>query len=241
MACQKKCLNPWLQRLPQQVQAILIATKHELEEQLTDRIRLQMCYPLALTLSQQLHRQKLIRQISQMSALLDLETRLSRDKSQASRNSHRRNCSRSQSESKLCWYHWHFGGKVTKCIAILQLKASGIGKLEAELSLAADNLAVADLIPCHRHQIFVSDTGADVSGLPFLLQDAIVLTLAIGYSTLQTERSSLSVTKIISAWFGILSCFSMAFHNMAFHRRFHWLRFFSTFVAWHTAQAFNWR
>jgi len=186
MACQKKCLNPWLQRLPQQVQAILIATKHELEEQLTDRIRLQMCYPLALTLSQQLHRQKLIRQISQMSALLDLETRLSRDKSQASRNSHRRNYSRSQSESKLCWYHWHFGGKVTKCIAILQLKASGIGKLEAELSLAADNLVVADLIPCHRHQIFVSDTGADVSTIPASRRDRTHISDRVLYAANRT-------------------------------------------------------
>ena len=69
---------------PQQVHAILIATKHELEEQLADRIRLQMCYPLALTLSQQLTDKSQLDEFTN-DAILDqmekLKTHLSHNKS----------------------------------------------------------------------------------------------------------------------------------------------------------------
>ncbi|KYM89666.1 hypothetical protein ALC53_01978 [Atta colombica] len=99
-----------------------------------------------------------------------LETHLSHGKSQASRNS-RRNRSRSQLESKSCWYHRYFGGKATKCT---QLETSETRTLKGKLSPGADSLAMAARRLIVRDRVigikFLVDTEADVS-IPVLRHD----------------------------------------------------------------------
>ena len=84
--------------------------------------------------------------------------------------------------------------------AILQLETSDTRKLEAELSSAADSLAVATRRLIIRDRIigikFLVDTRADVLTIPVSKRDR---TLAIGYSTLKTEQSSLHMDKNYSS------------------------------------------
>ena len=76
--------------------------------------------------------------------------------------------------------------------ATLQLEASETGKLEAKLGSLVTRLIVRDRFTDIK---FLMDTGADVSTI-FI---PTIFTLAIGYSMLQTERSSLRMDKNYSS------------------------------------------
>ncbi|XP_025996227.1 uncharacterized protein LOC120359942 [Solenopsis invicta] len=114
----------WLQRLPQQVQAILTATKYDLEElsQLADRVTDVLPAGInvvtAATSKQTLPTDP---QCSQISALIErvekLETRASRSRSRTPQGSGRGSYSRSSSgsQSDSCWYHRRFGSKANRC------------------------------------------------------------------------------------------------------------------------------
>jgi len=80
-----------------------------------------------------------------------------RGKSQASRNSRRRNRSRSQSENKSCWYHRCFGGKASVRNSAAESQRNR--KLEADLSPATDSLVVA------AHHLIVRDRITDIKFL----------------------------------------------------------------------------
>lgn len=109
----------WLQRLPQQVQAILASSKHELEElaQLADRIT-DVLSPSAMAVATVAPTNSNTKD-AQISALTEQVTKLvahlSRDRSRPSHNSRRRSRSKSQPTSKPCWYHQRFGGRALKC------------------------------------------------------------------------------------------------------------------------------
>ncbi|KMQ85926.1 hypothetical protein RF55_15255 [Lasius niger] len=116
----------WLQRLPQQVQAILTATKHDLEElsQLADRISDVLPSEVNAITTEPT---KTPTADSQLSLLTDriaqLETRLARS---TSRERQRKNRSRSTSRDKsdYCWYHRRFGNKATKCTRLCGWKST---------------------------------------------------------------------------------------------------------------------
>ncbi|KYN50169.1 hypothetical protein ALC62_01041, partial [Cyphomyrmex costatus] len=109
----------WLQRLLQQIQAILAGTKYNLEElsQLADRVT--DVLPIGNNSVTTFTPTQATSTDSQISALQDriekLETRLSRSKSHTPSDRRRRSRSRSKSKNRLCWYHRHFGQNVTKC------------------------------------------------------------------------------------------------------------------------------
>lgn len=133
----------WLQRLSQQ--AILIAYQARTRKaiaisRITDVLSAGVNAVAAITPT------KVNLADSQMSALLDrmekLKTRLSR-KSQASRKSRRRNRSRITIGKQAVLVLSVFWRKSYQVYAILQLEVSETGKLEAELSPAADNLVMA--------------------------------------------------------------------------------------------------
>ena len=100
-----------------------------------------MCYTLASMLSQQLHRQfsrfANVHASRWMLRMEKLETRISRGKSQASQNSRRKNHSRGE-QTLLVSTLWRPLPSVRNPAAGSQRT----GKLEAELSPAADSLAV---------------------------------------------------------------------------------------------------
>ncbi|KYN06793.1 hypothetical protein ALC62_02253 [Cyphomyrmex costatus] len=106
----------WLQRLLQQIQATLTATKYDLEE-LADRIM--DVLPIGNNTVATLTPTQATSMDSQMSTLLDrvekLETHLSRSESHVSSDRHCRSRSRSKSENHLCWYHIHFGINAINC------------------------------------------------------------------------------------------------------------------------------
>ena len=176
-----------------------------------------MCYSLALILA------AVIPTIansadSQIFALLDKMEKLvlSRGKSQDSRNSRRKNCSRSQSESKpkmiSLLISSTFLRKSYQVYATLQLEANETGKLEAELFPATDSLAARHLIVRDRVTSikFLMDTGTDVDH--FCLKTRSYLHYRVLYAANETI---IPTYKNYSSLIWILSCFSMPFHNQS--------------------------
>ena len=171
---------------------------------------------------------------------------LLRGKSQDSRNSRHRNCSRSQSKSKPKMISLlilsTFLRKSYQVYATLQLEANETGKLEAELFPATDSLAARHLIVRDRVTSikFLMDTGTDVDH--FCVKTRSYLHYRILYAANETIIPMYEQKKLPSLiW--ILSCFSMPFHNRRRGYFHYWFRFSSMFqfAAWYTAQAFNQR
>lgn len=122
----------WLQRLPSQMQAILTTSSDELNKlaEMADKIR-------DVTSFSEIHSASVLKpkadtsvlseindlkqQISQLNLKMDkLSASYQRSRSN-SRNRNQRN--RSPSRNRLCWYHFRFGEKATKCLKPCSFKS----------------------------------------------------------------------------------------------------------------------